>query len=168
MFFHSCYIIIYPKVSHIPPLLSHSINLGDPWHLQWKKCILVCWYFISFTNLNAHEHATVNFRSLKNVRGKKLRKKWNSIGKIMQQRCLKFTWIFYLICQMHHQGFEINFQGCWNLQSISKDARKNLDGLKCQRSIFVRYSEFMILDVKDEFHLLESSNSYMKLGAWLN
>lgn len=69
---------------------------------------------------------------------------------------------------MHHQGFEINFQGCWNLQSISKDAKKTLDGLKCQRSIFVRYSEFMILDVKDEFHLLESSNSYMKLGAWFN
>lgn len=125
-------------------------------------------FYYSFTNLNAHEHATVSFRSLKNVRGKKLRKKWNSIGKIMQQRCLKFTWIFYLICQMHHQGFEINFQGCWNLQSISKDAKKTLDVLKCQRSIFVRYSEFMILDVKDEFHLLESSNSYMKHCAWLN
>lgn len=44
------------------------------------------------------------------------------------------------------------------------DAKKFHDSLKYQELIFVKYYELMILDVKDEFHILER----LKLGAWLN
>lgn len=50
------------------------------------------------------------------------------------------------------------------MQSISVDAKKFHDSLKYQELIFVKYYELMILDVKDEFHVLER----LKLGAWLN
>lgn len=92
---------------------------------------------------------------------------------VLEKLCNRDVW--------NSHGFFIWFVKCItkDLKSIFKDVEICNQFLRMpkkplmvwnawQRSIFVRYSEFMVLDVKDEFHLLDSSNSYMKLGAWLN
>lgn len=120
--------------------------------------IYICWYFFRFSNLDAqsqvHVLQYISQALKKTWREKNIKEK---VKKVLEKLCNRDVWnphrFFYLIiCQMHHQGFEINFQ----------------DVKICNQFLWMRKNSMIVWNTRN-WYLLSIMNSWFyRCKRWIS